>query len=189
MATFINAGQVRSGYKIILDGHLWRVMSVDHVKPGKGGAYAQMKLRNVIQGNQTETRLRTDEKVERAELEQVEMEYLYEDQAGLCFMNTSTYEQVFIGGDLVEGVKEYLLPNTKVMVEYYNGEPIGVEPPRVVELAVTETEPVMKTATITSTPKPATLETGLVINVPQFINVGDRVRVDTVERKYMERAK
>ncbi|MGK7345596.1 MAG: elongation factor P [Candidatus Nitrospinota bacterium M3_3B_026] len=189
MATYINAGQIRSGYKIILDGQLWRVMAVDHVKPGKGGAYAQLKLRNVIQGNQTETRLRTDEKVERAEMEQVEMEYLYEDQAGLCFMNTSTYEQVFLGGSLVEGVKEYLLSNTKVMVEYYNGEPIGVEPPRVVELAVTDTEPVMKTATITSTPKPATLETGVVINVPQFINVGDRVRVDTVEGKYMERAK
>lgn len=189
MATYINAGQIRVGYKIIYDNQLWRVMAVEHVKPGKGGAYAQLKLRNVIQGNQTETRLRTEEKVERAALEQMEMEYLYEDQAGFCFMNTSTYEQVFLSGDLMEGIKDYLLPNTKVMVEYYNGEPIGVELPRVVELTVTETEPVMKTATITSTPKPATLETGKVINVPQFISVGEKIRVDTVEGKYMERAK
>jgi len=189
MAVYINAGQIRVNYKIIYDKQLWRVMAVEHVKPGKGGAYAQLKLRNVIQGNQTEVRMRTEEKVERAEMEQIEMEYLYEDPAGYCFMNTSTYEQVFLNAGFLEGVIDYLLPNTKVMVEYYKGEALGVEPPRVVELEVTETEPVMKTATLTSTPKPATLETGKVINVPQFINVGDRVRVDTAEGKYMERAK
>lgn len=189
MAVYINAGAIRVGFHIIYEKQLWRVMAMDHVKPGKGGAYAQLKLRNVIQGNQTEVRLRTEEKVERAALEQVEMEYLYEDTAGSCFMNTETYEQVFFGKETVGGVMEYLLPNTRVQVVYYDDKPIGVEPPRVVELTVVETDPSLKTATITSTPKPAKMETGLMIMVPQFIEVGEKVRVDTVEGKYLERAK
>jgi len=189
MAVYINAGSIRVGYLIIYDKQLWRVMGAEHVKPGKGGAYAQVKLRNIIQGNQTEVRLRTEEKVERASLEQHEMEYLYEDPAGYCFMNTETYEQVFLSGDILEGTKEYLLPNTKVQVEYYDGKPLGVEPPRVVELTIVETDPAMKTATITSSPKPAKLETGLSIMVPQFVEVGDKVRVDTAECKYIERVK
>ncbi|VAX16069.1 Translation elongation factor P, partial [hydrothermal vent metagenome] len=100
MAVYISAGQVRVGNIIKYNNNLWRVMSTDYVKPGKGGAYAQMKLRNIIQGNQTEVRLRTEEKVERASLDQVEMEYLYEDSAGQCFMNTETYEQVFLSGGI-----------------------------------------------------------------------------------------
>ncbi len=189
MAVYINAGQVRAGHIIKYNKQLWRVMSTEYVKPGKGGAYAQMKLRNIIQGNQTEVRLRTEEKVERAALDQVEMEYLYEDSAGQCFMNTETYEQIFLSSDLLEGIMDYLTPNMKVKVEYFEGKPLGVELPRVVELSVIETEPLMKTATVTSSPKPATLETGKVISVPKFINVGDKVRVDTVEGKYLERAK
>jgi len=189
MAVYISAGQVRVGNIIKYNNNLWRVMSTEYVKPGKGGAYAQMKLRNIIQGNQTEVRLRTEEKVERASLDQVEMEYLYEDSAGQCFMNTETYEQVFLSGGILEGVMEYVIANTKMKIEYYEGKPIGVELPRMVELEVTETDPTMKTATITSSPKPATLETGKVIAVPQFINVGDKIRVDTAEGKYLERAK
>lgn len=189
MAAYINAGGIRVGFHIVYDKQLWRVMAADYVKPGKGGAYAQLKLRNVLLGNQTEVRLRNEEKVERATLEQVEMEYLYEDPAGHCFMNTETYEQVFLSGDILEGTIQYLLPNTKVQVEYYDGKPIGVEPPRVVELTVVETDPMMKTATITSSQKPAKLETGLTVNVPQFIDVGEKVRVDTIEGKYLERAK
>lgn len=189
MAVYINAGSLRVGYVIKYNNQLWRVMAVETVKPGKGGAYAQTKLRNLIQGNQTEVRLRTEEKVERASLEQVEMEYLYEDPAGHCFMNTESYEQVFLPADLLEDALGYMAPNTKVVVEYHEETPIGVELPRVVELTITETEPMMKTATVTSSPKPATLETGKVISVPQFIDVGEKVRVDTVEGKYIERAK
>ncbi|MBI4665461.1 MAG: elongation factor P [Nitrospinae bacterium] len=189
MAAVINAGSVRVGYLIIYDKQLWRVMATEHVKPGKGGAYAQLKLRNVLQGNQTEVRLRTEEKVERAALEQHEMEYLYEDPAGFCFMNTESYEQVFFSKDDLAGVLEYLLPNTRVQVEYYDGKAIGVTPPRMVELRVVETEPSLKTATITSTPKPAKLETGLIVQVPQFVEVGEKIRVDTTEGKYMERVK
>ncbi|VAX22686.1 Translation elongation factor P, partial [hydrothermal vent metagenome] len=151
--------------------------------------YAQMKLRNVLQGTQTDTRMRTEEKIERAVLEQVEMEYLYDDPAGYCFMNTENYEQVFLNTELLGDAMDYLLPNTKVKVEYFDEKPIGVELPRVVELKITETEPIMKTATITSTPKPATLETGKVVAVPQFISVGEKIRVDTAEGKYLERAK
>lgn len=189
MAVFINAGQIKVGHSIVYDKQLWRVMAVEHVKPGKGGAYAQVKLRNVLQGNQTDTRLRTEEKIERAVLEQVEMEYLYEDPAGHCFMNTENYEQIFLSEKLLGDAMGYLLANTTIKVEYFNGNPIGVELPRVIELTITETEPVMKTATITSTPKPATLETGKVVAVPQFISVGEKIRVDTAEGKYLERAK
>ena len=126
MAVYINAGQVRVGHIIKYNNNLWRVMTLETVKPGKGGAYAQLKLRNIIQGNQTDVRMRTEEKVERASLEQVEMEYLYEDPAGHCFMNTETYEQVFLSGDFLEGTIDYLTPNTKVKVEYYESDPIGI---------------------------------------------------------------
>lgn len=189
MASYLNAGSLKVGHNIIYNGKLCRVMNVDWVKPGKGGAYAQLKLRYVIEGNQTDVRLRSDEKVERASLEQIEMEYLYEDPAGQCFMDTSSYEQVFLDKDLLGNAMEYLLPNTRVSVEYFNGKPIGVELPRSVELVITETEPVMKTATITSSPKPATLETGKQIMVPQFIETGEKIRIDTVSGEYIERVK
>lgn len=189
MAAMINAGSLKVGNRIIHEKQLFRVMSIDWVKPGKGGAFAQLKLRNIIQGNQTDLRLRTEEKVERAVLEQIEMEYLYEDPAGHCFMNTESYEQVFLSAKLLENVMDYLLPNTKVKVEYHDDKPIGVEPPRLVELEVTETDPIMKTATVTSSPKPAKLETGMTIAVPQFIEVGEKIRVDTQEGKYVERVK
>jgi elongation factor P len=189
MATIVNAGSLKVGNHIIYNNKLCRVMAADWVKPGKGGAYAQLKLRFVIEGNQTDVRLRSDEKVERAVLEQVEMEYLYEDPAGQCFMDTRSYEQIFLDDKLLGDAMEYMLPNTKVSVEYFNGKPIGIDLPRVVELIVTETEPVMKTATITSSPKPATLETGKQIMIPQFIETGEKIRVDTASGEYVERAK
>jgi len=189
MGVYVNAGQARVGFTIIYNGQLWRIMEKDTVKPGKGGAYAQLKLRNILQGNQTEVRLRTEEKIERATLEQVKMEYLYEDPAGYCFMNTETYEQTFLSADYLGGALDYLVPNLVVTVEYHDGEPIGVGLPKVVELTVTETLPEMKTATVTGSGKPATLETGKVITVPQFIGVGEKVRVDTEEGCYIERAK
>ncbi len=189
MAVYLNAGQLKVGYNIIYDKQLYRVMTMDRVKPGKGGAYAQVKLRNVIQGNQTDVRLRTEEKVERAVLEQTEMEYLYEDPAGFCFMNSENYEQIFLNGEFIGDNVGYLIPNIKVRIEYFDGKPIGIEMPRVVELTIEETDPVMKTATITSSPKHARLETGISIMVPQFIEVGEKVRVDTAEGKYVERVK
>jgi elongation factor P len=164
-------------------------MAMETVKPGKGGAYAQVKMRNIVQGNQQEARFRTEEKVERAVLEQVEMEYLYLDNAGYCFMNLGTYEQMFMTKDTLGGAVDYLTPNTKVKIEFHDDKPLGVELPRVVELRITKTEPLMKGATITNQNKPATLETGKVINVPPFIEEGEKVRVDTAEGRYLERAK
>ncbi|MDH5509966.1 MAG: elongation factor P [Nitrospinota bacterium] len=189
MATYINAGSIRPGMIINHNKNIWRVMTFETVKPGKGGAYAQVKMRNLTQGNQTEVRFRTEEKVERAVLEQVEMEYLYEDTAGFCFMNLQSYEQMFFNKEILEDAMDYLVPNTKVKIEFNEGKPIGIELPRIVELTVTKTDPLMKTATITSQSKPATLETGKVVQVPAFIEEGEKVRVDTAEGKYMERAK
>ncbi len=189
MAVRINAGSLKVGFHITYEGKLCRVMAMETVKPGKGGAFAQLKLRYVEQGNQTDVRLRTEEKVERAVLEQKEMEYLYEDTSGHCFMDSQTYEQEFLSPDVLGSALDYLLPNTKVSAEYYDGRLIGIELPRMVELTITDTAPVMKTATITSSPKPATLETGLVVSVPQFVESGEKIRVDTAEGKYVERVK
>ncbi|MDH4182710.1 MAG: elongation factor P [Nitrospinota bacterium] len=189
MAVNINAGSIRPGMVIMYNKQLCRVMSMETVKPGKGGAYAQVKMRNIIQGNQQEVRFRTEEKVERAVLEQTDMEYLYEDASGYCFMNVETYEQMFMSKDALGDAVDYLTPNTKVRIEFHDGAPIGVELPRVVELKIVKTEPMMKTATITNQNKPATLETGKVINVPPFVGEGEVVRVDTAEGRYLERAK
>ena len=189
MAVFLNAGSIRTGMIIIYNKQLCRVMAMEHVKPGKGGAYAQVKMRNIIAGNQQEVRFRTEEKVERAVMEQVEMEYLYLDSAGHCFMNMQSYEQMFLEKDILGDAMDYLTPNTKVKVDFHDGKPIGVELPRVVELRIVKTEPLMKTATITNQNKPATLETGKVINVPPFVGEGEVVRVDTEEGRYLERAK
>ncbi len=117
------------------------------------------------------------------------MEYLYQDASGYCFMNSETYEQTFLDEDAVAGVVPYLLPNTKVVVEFYEGKPLGIELPEAVELEVTDTEPPMKGATASGSGKPATLETGLVVTVPQFINIGEKVRVSTSSGQYLERAK
>jgi elongation factor P len=189
MAVYVNAGSVRVGYTLKYNNQLWRVMTFDTVKPGKGGSYAQLKLRNLIQGNQTEVRLRTEEKIERAVMEQLEMQYLYEDTAGHCFMNTKTYEQVFFPPSILEGTLDFLAANMTVTVEYHEGKPIGVDLPRVVELVVTETDPTLKTATVTSSFKPAILETGKVLSVPPFIEIGQKIKIDTIEGRYLERAK
>ena len=117
------------------------------------------------------------------------MQYLYEDTAGHCFMNTKTYEQVFFPPSILEGTLDFLAANMTVTVEYHEGKPIGVDLPRVVELVVTETDPTLKTATVTSSFKPAILETGKVLSVPPFIEIGQKIKIDTIEGRYLERAK
>ena len=134
-------------------------------------------------------KFRSDEQVERATLEQAEMEYLYQDTSGYCFMNSESYEQVFLDEDAVQGVVPYLLPNTKVVVEFHEGKPLGIDLPETVDLAVTDTEPPLKGATASGSGKPATLETGLVVTVPQFINIGEKVRISTSSGQYLERVK
>ena len=189
MATYINGNALRPGYVIIYNKDLYRVMSAEHRTPGNKRAFCQAKLRNLSNGTQTEVKFRADEQVERASLEQVEMEYLYNDPSGYCFMNSETYDQIFLEESIVEGLKQYLLPNTRVVVEFHEGKPIGIEPPETVELTVTDTEPPLKGATAAGGGKPATLETGLVVTVPNFIEVGEKVRVSTSTGQYLERAK
>ena len=189
MPTYINGNSIRPGYVIIYNKELWKVMASEHRTPGNKRAFCQAKLRNMTSGNQTEVKFRADEQVERASLEQIDMEFLYQDSSGYCFMNSETYEQLFFDESVVEGVKVYLLPNTNVVVEFHDGKPIGIQPPEIVELIVSDTEPPFKGATASGSGKPATLETGLVVTVPNFIEIGEKVRVSTTSGLYQERAK
>lgn len=189
MVAFVNGNGLRPGYVIKLKGVLYRVMTAEHRTPGKGKASMQAKLRNLKDGTQTEIKFRSDESVERAEMQQVDMEYLYEDPAGYCFMNCETYEQIFLDEKIIGDGKKFMLPNTRLIVEFCDGAPIGVSFPEVVELKVTDTEPGLKGATASGSGKPATLETGLVVTVPQFIKIGESVRVSTTSGEYLERVK
>ncbi|MEK9628268.1 MAG: elongation factor P [Nitrospinota bacterium] len=189
MVAFVNGNGLRVGYVIKLKGVLYRVMTAEHRTPGKGRAFMQAKLRNLKDGTQTEIKFRSDESVERAEMEQIDMEYLYEDPSGFCFMNCETYEQIFLDDKIIGDGKKFLLPNTRLIVEFCDDAAVGVSFPETVELKVTETEPGLKGATASGSGKPATLETGLVVTVPQFIKVGESVKVSTTTGEYLERVK
>ncbi len=189
MVAFVKANGLRSGYVIKVKGDLYRVMSADHRTPGKGQASMQTKLRKLKDGTQTEVKFRADESVERAEMVQNEMEYLYDDPSGHCFMNCETYEQIFLDDNILGDGKKFLLPNARVKVEFCDDAAIGVSFPETVDLKVTDTEPPLKGATASGSGKPATLETGLVVNVPQFIQIGESVKVSTTSGEYLERTK
>ncbi|MFW2330918.1 MAG: elongation factor P [Nitrospinota bacterium] len=189
MGAMISANQIKPGSKFVYQGKLCKALSTDWVKPGKGGAYAQVKVRFIIEKNQADIRLRSDEKLEKASINAIEMEYLYQEGGAYCFMNLKNYEQVFIDTELVSDSAKYLIPNCKVTVEYFKDLPIGVALSRTVELTIKMTDPPLKGATIASSPKPATLETGAVIMVPQFIENGEKIIVDTEQDSYIERAK
>ena len=189
MVTFVNGNGLRAGYVIKLKGDLYRVMTAEHRTPGKGRAFMQAKLRNLKDGTQTEIKFRSDESVERAEMEQVDMEYLYDDPSGYCFMNCETYEQIFLDEQIIGDGKKYMLPKTRLIVEFCDGAAVGVTFPEMVDLKVTDTEPGLKGATAAGSGKPATLETGLVVTVPQFIKIGELVRVSTTTGEYLERVK
>ena len=189
MVTFVNGNGLRSGYVIKVKGDLYRVMSAEHRTPGKGRAFMQAKLRKLKDGTQTEIKFRADEGVERAEMEQVDMEFLYEDPSGYCFMNCETYEQIFLDEKIIGDGKKFMLTNTRIIIEFCDNEAIGVAFPEMVELKVTDTEPGLKGATASGSGKPATLETGLVVTVPQFIKIGESVKVSTTSGEYLERVK
>ncbi|MBI5587804.1 MAG: elongation factor P [Deltaproteobacteria bacterium] len=185
----IAATQLRVGMTILFNNEPYRVMTVQHITPGNWRGMVQTKLKHLKTGSTVENRFRSEDKLEKAHLEQHEMEYLYSDGSEYHFMNSETYEQVALSAEVLGDNVYYLIPNIKIMVEYYNEAPVGIEPPKVVELKVTDTSPNMRGATVTASQKPATLETGLVVNVPAFIEVGETIRVDTAEGKYLERAK
>ena len=184
----VKATQLRPGMVIQFEGGLYSVFSVEHRTPGnKRGAMAT-RLRNLKTGAIVDHRFRAEEFVERAILDEIEFEYLYADGEGWHFMNAETFEQMHLDRDVLGEAVDYMLPGVHLKLEFHEGQPIGVILPDTVDLTVLETEPTMQKATASAVMKPAKLETGLVISVPPFINNGDRVRVDTSEGRYVQRA-
>lgn len=183
------ATEVRVGNLIELDKRVWRVLKSYHVHVGgRGGAFMQVEMKDVETGTKRNERIRTDEKVDRAFVDSRGMQYLYQDGDDYVFMDKENYEQLTLGADFLEGQSGYLLPNVDVQVNMHNDRPIGIELPASVVLTVVETEPGMKNATATGSYKPAKMETGLTVQVPQFVNDGEKIRVNTDSGEYMERA-
>ena len=185
----MNATNLRIGMVIKHDDQLCKVLEVHHITPGNKRGHMQTKLRNIQSGVQFTHRFRSDDNVDRAILEQQEMEYLYSDGASHIFMNTKTYEQLPFDDEMLGDTLKYITPNGRVQVDFHDDKPVSIEPPLTVNLRVTETEPNMKGATASGGLKPATLETGIVVGVPRFIEVGELVTVNTVENQSVERAK
>jgi elongation factor P len=180
---------MRAGMVIEHRGDLWRVMSVTHITPGNWRGMVQTKMRNIRSGSQTEHRFRSEDKVERVVLEQHEMEFLYSDSDGYHFMNTETFDQVALDAEALGDAVKYLVSNLKVEVEFHEHTAIGVTLPKTVDLRVVETEPGLKGATANNSLKPATVETGAVVQVPGFITVDEVIRVATETGEYQSRAK
>ena len=183
------ATQVREGMIILMDGELYKILVRQHVTPGKGRGMVQTKLRRLSTGTLRDHRFRSSDIVERAVLDGREMEYLYDDAAGYHFMDSDNYEQITLAKEDLGETVHFLIPNLKVKVDLFEGKPVGVEPPLAVELTVVKTDPRLKGATVSNQNKPATLETGLIVNVPPFIEQGEVVRIDTRDLSYIERVK
>ena len=184
----IPATQLRPGMIIKHNNDLHSVFSVEHRTPGNLRAFIQAKLRNLRTGAMFEHRFRSPDPIDKIVVDEVDMEYLYSDGDDFYFMNTESYEQTHLKRDTLGDAVEYLTPNLQIKVEFYDGKPVGIELPQTVELTVVETEPGLKSATASSVTKPAKLETGLVVQVPPFINEGEKIRVDTAEGAYLSRA-
>ena len=167
---------------------LYSILKMEHRTPGNLRAFVQVKMRNLRTGAMFDNRFSSTEQVERAILDEQEMEFLYDDGEQYTFMNTETYDQVALNKELLGDAVNYLTPNIKVHVEFYEGKPMSVELPATVDLKVMSTEPGLKGATVSNVGKPATMETGLVVQVPAFINEGETIRVSTSEGTYLERA-
>ena len=185
----IPATQIRRGMVIVFEGEPCRVVEFRHHTPGNLRAMIQTKLRSLRTGSSFEHRFRSADTIDRAALEQHEMEYLYSDGSHHHFMNTENYEQVALERRRTWRFGSWLAPGLKIQAEFYEGAPIGIDMPPSIELTVTQTEPSMKGATVSNVNKPATLENGVTIQVPPFVNEGDRIRVDPNEGRYIERAK
>lgn len=183
----ISAGDFKKGVTIELDGQIYTIVDFQHVKPGKGAAFVRTKIKNVVTGAVLERTFNPTEKVEEAHIERKDMQYLYNDGNFYYFMDTETYEQLPLSKEVVEDAMKFLKENMIATVKSYKGKVFSVEPPTFVELKVVETEPGFKGDTATGGSKPATVETGAVIQVPLFINVGDVLKIDTRTGEYIER--
>jgi elongation factor P len=184
----ISATQLRPGMVIKFNNELYSIFKMEHRTPGNLRGFVQVKMRKLSSGAMVEHRFSSEDRVEKASLEEHEMEYLYDDGEFFYFMNTETFEQMHLTKDLLGDATSFLIPNLKVNVEFYEGSAISVELPPTVELTVVETEPSLKGATVSNVTKPAKLETGLVVQVPPFISEGEKIRVSTAELAYLERA-
>jgi len=184
----ISATQMRPGMVIKFNNELYSIFSVNHRTPGNLRGFVQARMRSLRTATMTEHRFSSEDKVEKALLDEQEMEYLYDDGEYFYFMNTETYEQMHLTKDLLGDATVYLIPQLHVKVEFYEGKPMSVELPATVDMLVMETEPGMKGATVSNVTKPAKLETGLVVQVPSFITEGEKIRVNTAAGTYQERA-
>ena len=184
----IPATQMRPGMIIKHNKELHAVFSVEHRTPGNLRAFIQAKLRSVRTGAMFEHRFRSSDPIDRVVVDEVEMEYLYADGGDYYFMDTENYEQLHLTKDVLGDAVDYLIPNLQINVEFYDGKPVGIELPQTVEMKVVETEPGLKSATASSVTKPAKMETGLIVQVPPFVNEGEKIRVDTAEGAYLSRA-
>src|SRR5438445_6241297 len=183
----ISSTQMRPGMVIKFNNDLFSIFSVNHRTPGNLRGFVQAKMRNLRSGTMTENRFSSEDKVEKAMLEEQEMEYLYDDGEYYYFMNTENYEQMHLMKDLLGDATQYLIPQLKVAVEFYEGKAMSVELPPTVDMKVLETEPGLRGSTVSNVTKPAKLETGLVVQVAAFINEGEKIRVSTAEGTYQER--
>ncbi len=183
----VTAGEFKNGITIEMDGNIYQIIEFQHVKPGKGAAFVRTKLKNIVNGGVIEKAFRPTEKFENAIIERVDMQYLYNDGDLYYFMDTNTYDQIALNKDQIGDTLKFVKENEMVKICSHKGNVFAIEPPLFVELEVTATEPGFKGDTATGASKPATVETGVQINVPLFVNEGDRIKIDTRTGEYLSR--
>jgi len=188
MADVVSTNELKNGMHIEVEGSVWRVVEFQHVKPGKGGAFVRTKLKSIDAGSVVDKTFRAGEKFARVFTEVKNMQYLYDSGDEVVFMDEETYEQLSIPHAALEAELPYMQPSTPVQLLFVGGKPSGVQLPSSVELTVRDTEPGVKGDTVSNVTKPATLETGAVVQVPLFVNTGDRIKVDPREGRYISRA-
>jgi elongation factor P len=184
----INATRLKKGMLVKIGTDLFRVLELQHVTPGNLRGFVRIKFRNIRNGTLSDQKLRSEDTMDRAVLDEREMQYLYKDGESFHFMDTSTFEQLHMDAEGLGDSVDYLIPDALIKVEFYGEEPVGIELPPTVDLIVEDTAPGIKGATASNQIKPARLETGLVVNVPPFVNTGDKVRVSTDTGEYLSRA-
>lgn len=183
----ISAGEFRKGLTFEMDGDVYQVIDFQHVKPGKGAAFVRTKIKSVMNGGTKEVTFNPNDRYEKAHIETKEMQYLYNDGELYYFMDQETYEQIPLNKDVVEEAIKYIRENDNASVKFYQGNAFDVSAPNFVELKVSETEPGVKGDTASGANKPAVVETGAVINVPLFVNIGDTIKIDTRTGEYLSR--
>jgi elongation factor P len=188
VAETVDTNSFKNGMHIQLDGKVWRIVEFQHVKPGKGGAFVRTKLKSLEAGAVVERTFRAGEKFPRIRTETKSVQFLYDDGSDVHFMDEETYEQFALPHSDLEDELPFLQPNTSIQILNVNGKPSSVQLPSSVELQVVETEPGVKGDTVSNVTKPATLETGAVVQVPLFVNIGDRLKIDPREKRYISRA-